>query len=70
MSEAPLRLVEKGGMDKHKALEAALSQIERAFGKGSVMKLGRSRDVHFLPKPFSLAQLAGTVKDVLVARGG
>jgi len=27
-------------MDKDKALEAALSQIERAFGKGSVMKLG------------------------------
>jgi recombination protein RecA len=28
-------------MDKQKALEAALSQIERAFGKGSVMKLGQ-----------------------------
>jgi recombination protein RecA len=27
-------------MDKTKALEAALSQIERAFGKGSIMKLG------------------------------
>ncbi len=27
-------------MDKQKALDAALSQIERAFGKGSVMKLG------------------------------
>ncbi len=27
-------------MDKNKALEAALGQIERAFGKGSVMKLG------------------------------
>ncbi|MDR1235589.1 MAG: DNA recombination/repair protein RecA, partial [Holosporaceae bacterium] len=27
-------------MDKEKALEAALSQIEKAFGKGSVMKLG------------------------------
>lgn len=26
--------------DKQKALEAALSQIERAFGKGSIMKLG------------------------------
>jgi recombination protein RecA len=31
-------------MDKTKALEAALSQIDRAFGKGSVMKLGQ-RDV-------------------------
>jgi recombination protein RecA len=28
-------------MDKQKALDAALSQIERAFGKGSVMKLGQ-----------------------------
>src|SRR6185437_1994157 len=26
--------------DKNKALEAALGQIERAFGKGSIMKLG------------------------------
>jgi recombination protein RecA len=29
-------------MDKNKALDAALSQIERAFGKGSIMKLGQS----------------------------
>ena len=36
-----LRVVEKDGMDKSKALEAALGQIERAFGKGSVMKLGQ-----------------------------
>lgn len=28
-------------MDKQKALEAAVSQIEKAFGKGSVMKLGQ-----------------------------
>ncbi len=40
------RVVEKdrhetGNMDKNKALEAALGQIERAFGKGSVMKLGQ-----------------------------
>ncbi|MFV0320953.1 MAG: recombinase RecA [Alphaproteobacteria bacterium] len=28
-------------MDKNKALESALSQIERAFGKGSIMKLGQ-----------------------------
>ena len=26
--------------EKQKALEAALSQIERQFGKGAVMKLG------------------------------
>jgi recombination protein RecA len=32
-------------MDKEKALEAALSQIEKAFGKGSVMKLGQKGSV-------------------------
>ena len=40
MSSAQLRLVEKDSMDKQKALDAALVQIERAFGKGSIMKLG------------------------------
>jgi len=34
-------VVERDGVDKNKALEAALGQIERAFGKGSVMKLGQ-----------------------------
>ena len=32
-------------MDKNKALDAALSQIERAFGKGSVMRLGAKQDM-------------------------
>jgi len=27
-------------MDKNKALDAALTQIERAFGKGSIMRMG------------------------------
>ena len=36
-----VNLSEKDNMDKQKALEAALSQIDRAFGKGSVMKLGQ-----------------------------
>jgi len=36
-----LRVVEGGAMDKTKALDAALSQIERAFGKGSIMRLGK-----------------------------
>ena len=31
---------ESGNMDRAKALEAALAQIDRAFGKGSAMKLG------------------------------
>src|ERR1700676_192198 len=45
---AALRLVEGSSMDKSKALDAALSQIERSFGKGSIMRLGknnRSMDV-------------------------
>src|SRR3978361_693712 len=43
-----LRIVEGSSMDKTKALSAALSQIERQFGKGSGMKLGkkdRSMDI-------------------------
>ena len=32
--------LENSGMDRQKALEAALAQIDRAFGKGSAMKLG------------------------------
>lgn len=42
MSTAELKLVKGSSMDKSKALEAALSQIDRAFGKGSVMKLGQA----------------------------
>ena len=37
-----LRLVEGSAMDKSKALDAALSQIERTFGKGSIMRLGKN----------------------------
>src|ERR687889_130877 len=45
MSQSSLRLVESSSMDKDKskALDAALSQIERAFGKGSIMRLGKSQ---------------------------
>src|SRR5436853_73613 len=49
---AVLRLVEGPSMDKSKALDAALSQIERNFGKGSIMRLGknnRSMDVDTIP---------------------
>ncbi|MBR0821675.1 MULTISPECIES: recombinase RecA [Bradyrhizobium] len=42
MSATALRIVEGSSMDKSKALAAALSQIERQFGKGSVMKLGKN----------------------------
>ena len=45
MSQANLRLVEGTSVDKTKALDAAVSQIERAFGKGSIMRLGKSQVV-------------------------
>jgi recombination protein RecA len=45
MAQRNLRLVETSSMDKQKELESALSQIDRAFGKGSVMKLGQDKVV-------------------------
>src|SRR6201990_1152835 len=41
-AQPALRVVEGASMDKSKALDAALSQIERAFGKGSIMRLGKN----------------------------
>jgi len=38
--QTALRLLDREAMDKQRALDAALGQIERAFGKGSIMKLG------------------------------
>jgi len=35
-----LRVVGAGDVDKSKALESAISQIDKAFGKGSLMRLG------------------------------
>jgi len=40
MTSPALRVVDKDPMDKQKAIDAAVSQIEKAFGKGSIMKLG------------------------------
>jgi recombination protein RecA len=46
MASNAIRLVKNNDTsDKKKALEAALSQIDRAFGKGSVMKLGERPDM-------------------------
>lgn len=42
MAQAALKLVGKEDGDKARALEAAIAQIDRAFGKGSVMKLGKA----------------------------
>ena len=41
MNDNLSRLDERRDMDKQKALESALAQIERNFGKGSIMKLGQ-----------------------------
>ncbi len=40
-----INFLERVPMDKSKALETALSQIERNFGKGSIMKLGQDNPV-------------------------
>ena len=45
MTQSTLKLVEGSSMDKTKALDAALSQIERHFGKGSIMRLGKGGKV-------------------------
>ncbi|MBX3507564.1 recombinase RecA [Parvibaculum sp.] len=44
MSKNVVSLV-KDDSDKKKALDAALSQIERSFGKGSIMRLGKNEQV-------------------------
>jgi len=44
-AEPALRVVERDSMDKNKALEAAVTQIERSFGKGSIMRLGANESV-------------------------
>ena len=52
MAESVLNLSERRGMDKQKALDSALAQIERSFGKGSIMKLGAREaimDVEAIP---------------------
>ena len=43
MTQPQLRVVEGTFVDKTKALDAALSQIERQFGKGSIMRLGKGQ---------------------------
>jgi len=45
MLNVALRLVEGAGMDREKALEAAISQIERNCGKGSIMRLGANETI-------------------------
>lgn len=45
MAETSLRLVDRDTSDRNRALDAAVSQIERAFGKGSIMRLGQRETV-------------------------
>ncbi|MEM6663570.1 MAG: recombinase RecA [Pseudomonadota bacterium] len=45
MPDNLLKLDERRDMDKQKALDSALAQIERNFGKGSIMKLGQQEAV-------------------------
>ena len=46
MWRGTLRVVENSkSVDKTKAIDAAISQIERAFGKGSIMRLGQRETV-------------------------
>ena len=67
MSQAALRVVGKEeNTEKKRALEAALTQIDRAFGKGSVMKLG-SRDLGLATDAVSTGSLG---LDIALGIGG
>ena len=66
MSAQPvLRVVEANSMDKSKALDAALSQIERHFGKGSIMRLGKRERVEIETIPSGSLGL-----DIALGTGG
>ncbi|HEY0105836.1 MAG TPA: recombinase RecA [Rhizomicrobium sp.] len=68
-SQAALRVVakeDKESSDRKRALEAALSQIDRAFGKGSVMKMG-ARDLGVATDAVSTGSLG---LDIALGIGG
>ena len=67
MEKAALRVVGNAeNSDRKRALDAALSQIDRAFGKGSVMKLG-SRDLGLATDAVSTGSLG---LDIALGIGG
>jgi recombination protein RecA len=67
MAQAALKVVNNPeNSDRKRALEAALSQIDRAFGKGSVMKLG-SRDLGLATDAVSTGSLG---LDIALGIGG
>ncbi len=51
--------------DKHKAIETAISQIEKQFGKGSIMKLGEKKKVDIAAIPTGALSL-----DIALGIGG
>ncbi|MGZ5998343.1 MAG: recombinase RecA [Rhizomicrobium sp.] len=67
MSQAALRVVAKEeNTEKKRALEAALTQIDRAFGKGPVMKMG-ARDLGVATDAVSTGSLG---LDIALGIGG
>ena len=67
MAQAALKVVgREDNSDRKRALEAALSQIDRAFGKGSVMKLG-GRDLGLATDAVSTGSLG---LDIALGIGG
>ena len=44
--------------NKEQALQAALKQIERQFGKGTVMRMGDRENVDFTPNDFNPERLS------------
>ena len=57
MNDKSLYSVDKDDADqgaKNKALDTALTQIERSFGKGSIMKLGADGVVVEIESIFSI----------------
>jgi recombination protein RecA len=61
MGQAALRLVEKEDMDKIKALEAAVGQIERSFGKAFV-------DAEHALDPVYAEKLGVDIKELLISQ--
>jgi recombination protein RecA len=69
-NQAALKLVGKEDGDKQRALEAALAQIDRAFGKGSVMKLGEKGKVEMESSPPARSAWTSRWASAACPRGG
>ncbi len=59
------RVAPMAGTDREKALDAALAQIERQFGKGAVMRLGERPN-----EPIEVISTGSTALDVALGVGG